>query len=45
VIKLGLMQATWAWVGIILFMILGFTKIIDANPKGHGSKVRVEKAR
>ena len=26
-IKLGLMQATWAWAGIILFMVLGFTKI------------------
>lgn len=26
-IRLSLMQATWAWLGIILFMIMGFAKI------------------
>lgn len=30
-LKLELMQAIWAWTGILLFLILGFTKLHVAN--------------
>ena len=43
-IKLGLAQATWAWIGIILFFILGFGRIQNPNGKPEPSHP-IEKSR
>jgi hypothetical protein len=43
-LKFGLMQATWAWIGIILFLVLGFAKIYQTDKK-NSTKTRMEISR